>query len=144
MAETQSHGVQMKALRRMVIQRDVIRGLIAINCISINWIAKDRVSDARKMGSQLMGATGDGSQPNLGDPCGAAAHTPEGARITPLWMGAIAWRLTLQPCQTVVDAPMTCHDTADMGQIKLVDASVRKQNTGASQRLQPSRQQQHT
>jgi hypothetical protein len=139
MAETQSDGVQMKALRRMVIQREMIRGLIAINRIT-----NDRVSDACKMGSQLMGATGDGSQPNLGDPCGTAAHTPEGARLTPLWMGAIAWRLTLQPCQTVVDAPMTCHDTADMGQIKLVDASVRKQNTGASQRLQPSRQQQHT
>jgi hypothetical protein len=112
--------------------------------IAINRITNDRVSDACKMGSQLMGATGDGSQPNLGDPCGAAAHTPEGARLTTLWMGAIAWRLTLQPCQTVVDAPMTCHDTAHMGQIKLVDAAVRKQNTGASQRLQPSRQQQHT
>jgi hypothetical protein len=139
MAETQSDGVQMKALRRMVIQREMIRGLIAINRITNN-----RVSDACKMGSQLMGATGDGSQPNMGDPCCAAAHAPEGARLAPLWMGAIAWRLTLQPCQTVMDAPMTCHYTAHMGQIKLVDAAVRKQNTGASQRLQPSRQQQHT
>jgi hypothetical protein len=139
MAETQRDGVQMKALRRMVIEREAIRGLIAIN-----RIANDRVSDACKMGSQLMGATGDGSQPNLGDPCGAAAHTPEGARLTTLWMGAIAWRLTLQPCQTVVDAPMTCHDTAHMAQIKLVDTAVRKQNTGASQSLQSSRQQQHT
>ena len=46
MAETQSDGVQMKTLRRMVIQREMIRGLIAIN-----RVAKDRVSDLRQMAS---------------------------------------------------------------------------------------------
>lgn len=91
-----------------------------------------------------MGAAGDGAQPKLGNPCGAAAHTPESGCLTSLGMGAIAGRLALQPCQTVVDAPTASQNTADMGQIKLVDASIGKQSTGASQGLQARRQQQHT
>ena len=65
-----------------------------------------------------------GRNHSWGDPCGAAARTPEGARLTPVWMGAIAGGLALKPRQTVVDASTASQNTADMGEIKLVDGSV--------------------
>jgi len=117
--------------------------------ISIDAIPKDWMSDPGEMRPQLMGSSGDGTQPH---PCDAIAfdpvqwtqNPPESGGRTTSRVKAVAGRLALHSCQGTVDSSTPIEMTMNIREVKLVHPTVGEQRAAAPQRFQSTRQQQNT
>ena len=117
--------------------------------IPINGIPNNWVSNPSEMRPQLMGASGDGTQP---DPCDAIAfdpvqwtqNPPEGDGRATGRVIAVAGRLALHSCQGTVNDSTSIEMTMNIREVKLVHPTVGEQRAAAPQRFQSTRQQQNT
>ena len=122
--------------------------------IPINGVPKDWMSDPSKMRPQLMGASGDGTQPHPCDPLKSdfiafepvewTQNPPEGDGRTTCRVKAVAGRLALNSCQGTVDGSTPIEMTMNIREVKLVHPTMGEQKAAAPQRFQSTRQQQNT
>ena len=117
--------------------------------ISIDGVPKDWMSDPGEMRPQLMGSSGDGTQPHPCDllefdPFESTQNAPESDGRTTVRVKAIARRLALQSCQRTVDGSTPIEMTMNIREVKLVHPTMGEQRAAAPQRFQSTRQQEHT
>ena len=135
MAEAEGMGMESQSTRAAAISMDGI----PVDGISNDWMA-----DPGEVRPQLVGASGDGSQPH---PCGSIEETqnpPEGGGGTTGGMEAVAGRMSKQSCQRTVDGSSPIDMTVNIREIKLVHLTTGEQRAAAPQRLQSTRQKKNT
>ena len=128
MPETQRQGVQMQPPGRAA---------------AVDRIPNDRMADVSQMGTELVGAAGQRSQPELSAAVDGTSDTPDRAAAAPVGMTSVARRLALQPGQWGIKAAPPGERTIDFGQIELVHPALGEEGTAAAQALQPAGQQQN-
>ena len=117
--------------------------------IPINGVPNDWMSDPSEMRPQLMGASGEGPQPNPCNPIAFAPvkwtqNPPEGDGRTTGRMKTVAGRLALHSCQGTVDDSTPIDMTMNIREVKLVHPTMGEQRAASPQRFQSTRQQQNT
>ena len=117
--------------------------------IPIDGVSNDWMSDPSEMRPQLMGASGEGTQPHPCDPSAIdpvewTQNPPEGDGRTTGGVKAVAGRLALHSCQGTVDGSTPIEMTLNIREVKLVHPTVGEQRAAAPQRFQSTRQQQNT
>ena len=122
--------------------------------IPVNGVPNDWMSDPSEMRPQLMGASGDRTQPHpcdhiafdpvAFDPVEWTQNPPEGDGRTTGRVKAVAGRLALHSCQGTVNDSTSIEMTMNIREVKLVHPTMGEQRAASPQRFQSTRQQQNT
>ena len=99
--------------------------------IPINGVPNDWMADPSKMRPQLMGASGERTQPHPCDPVEWTQNPPESDGRTTGRVKAVAGRLALHSYQGTVDGSTPIEMTMNIREVKLVHPTMGEQRAAA-------------
>ena len=132
-AAAQAQGASRERVARREADRMEMQAPLVIR--PIDRVAKDWVSNPRKMGAKLMGAPRPWCQPKLSPILPTSSGAPKGERESPLRMGPVAGRMTRHPGNWELNAAGSLKASMNPSQIQLAHSSLRKEGTPSTETL---------